>query len=133
MRYSVQIVLGLLVAGEIAYIAISEQRTRRELEALRATVGRVDPPASVASGFVGATWSAADAFRMYANAFSHERAAAAAKDVAEKPPEVPPAQRALPTMGQVQENVLAAYAKEPSDPAWTPSNEKRTVREKRKK
>jgi hypothetical protein len=117
----VRIGLGVVGVGLLASMAINEIRMRRELSALKATVGdgasrlagpNLDPASAAAAS------TAAEQIRAYT---MRAMAAAQAGSQTNGDPGGPAKkddQRL--TQEQVQENVLNAYGKEARDPAWSP-------------
>jgi|HubBroStandDraft_1064217.scaffolds.fasta_scaffold117426_3 hypothetical protein len=138
MRHSVQIVVCIVACGGIAFLIFSEHRSRIELDALRAAVERSEVGANPATESTRTTWQASDALRLYARALSGDPATATSASpitakptsgrvagVSGSPPEQAGTQRPPPTLAEVQNNVLAAYAKESIDTSWSRTAERK--------
>jgi hypothetical protein len=115
---------GLLIIGSTAFFAVSEYRIRREVDSLKAAARRADAQAGSAS-VPETPLSHAEEVRLFARALAQGPAPSAMEQPAAKPQREPPAAAPPLTQEQVQENVLAAYARESEDPAWTRDAERK--------
>jgi hypothetical protein len=110
-------------AGVLAFLALRENATRRELEATRHELERLRSDVGQSAGALpaGAQASLSNARRLIAHPPPDS---AGPTDPA---PARPAAERPLPTLEEVQETVLTAYGKEATDPNWR-NDAERTLR-----
>jgi hypothetical protein len=115
---------GVIGAGALGALGWSEVRLGRELDALRASArsGAARPAGADGAATARGALSEADRLRRLELAVAAAAAASAAKPADEPPAEAAetrPAKR-VPTLEEVQANVLTAYGREAGDPTWGP-------------
>jgi hypothetical protein len=121
------IMCGVLALIALIVVGLSELRTRRELNELRAAANRTADPLPSASSPSDSVPSAADLNLLAARVLSRAAAAEVTKPVEETPQPVAakPAEPPSMTVEQMRQGVLAAYGKENRDFAWGPEAEKK--------